>query len=230
MPHDAIDAAGLSAREAYQLLTDLVAPRPIAWVSTQDEHGRRNLAPFSYYQAVCSAPPMVLFSSSWHGDGRPKDTLRNILATGTFVVNHVDRALAGAMNLTAGDFEAGVDEWTMVDAAGLGPLTPAASHAVAPPRVAQAKAALECRLVHALPLGHGVHGMPSTTLVVGEVVWFWLQAGLRTADAQGRPQAIDTAQLDSVGRLGGIAYTDTHGAFTMPRPPRPGTGKPPGTA
>lgn len=218
MDHETILAASLSARETYQLMTDLVAPRPIAWVSTQSAAGRRNLAPFSYYQAVCSQPPMVVIACSWHADGTPKDTLRNILETCEFVVNHTSRPLVEAMNATSGDYPPEIDEWDEVARAGMATLTPVASHHVAPPRIGQVAAALECRLVHAIPLGSGPHQRPSSTLVVGEVVAFQLAPGLRRRDARGRSVAIDPAQLDAVGRLGGIAYTDTRGLFLLARP------------
>lgn len=215
--HATIEAAGLPAREAYQLMIDLVAPRPIAWVSTCDDEGRRNLAPFSYYQGVCSQPPMIVLSIAWR-DGRPKDTLRNILATGELVVNHVDREHAAAMNATSADEPPEVDEWAEVIAAGLGPLTPVPARMVRPCLVGEAKAALECRLVHAIPLGHARHGGPSSTLVVAEVVAFRLAPALVVRDESGRLRPIDPAQLASVGRMGQIAYTDTTAVFSMPRP------------
>jgi len=221
MDHETIDAGTLSVREIYQLMTDLVAPRPIAWVSTQDETGRRNLAPFSYFQAVCSHPPMIVIACSWHPDGRPKDTLRNILATGELVVNHTCRTLAAAMNATSGDYPPEIDEWQEVARIGVATLTPVASSRVSPPRIGQAAAALECRLVHAIPLGEGRPGRPSSTLVVAEVVAFQLAPGLVRRDARGRMVAIDPARLDAVGRLGGIAYTDTSGRFDLARPNLP---------
>jgi flavin reductase (DIM6/NTAB) family NADH-FMN oxidoreductase RutF len=218
MDHETIEASALSVRETYQLMTDLVAPRPIAWVSTQDSDGRRNLAPFSYYQAVCSHPPMIVIACSWRPDGRPKDTLRNILATGELVVNHTDRTLAEAMNATSGDYPPEIDEWQEVARVGVASLTPVASTHVSPPRIGQVSAALECRLVHAIPLGTGPHGRPSSTLVVAEVVAFQLAQGLLRRDARGRTLAIDPTRLGAVGRLGGIAYTDTTGLFHLARP------------
>ncbi len=218
MDHEPIFADSLPVRETYQLMIDLVAPRPIAWVSTVDAEGRRNLAPFSYYQAVCSRPPMVTLAISWHADGRPKDTLRNILEVGTFVVNHTQRDAAEAMNLTSGEYPPEIDEWEVVERAGIGKLSPVASRIAAAPRIAEAMAALECRLVHAIPLGEGRAGRPSSTLVVGEVVLFWLAPGLAQRDARGRLRPIDPARLASLGRLGGIAYTDTEGRFEMARP------------
>ncbi len=221
MEHVTIEAAGLPAREAYQLMIDLIAPRPIAWVSTCDGEGRRNLAPFSYYQGVCSQPPTIVLSIAWR-DGRPKDTLRNILATGELVVNHVDREHAAAMNTTSADVGPEVDEWAEVVAAGLGPLTPVAARTVRACVVGEAKAALECRLVHAIPLGHSRNGAPSSTLIIAEVNAFRLAPGLAERDDAGRLRPIDPAQLASIGRLGQIAYTETTAVFSMPRP-RPRT-------
>ena len=194
-----IPAASLSAAEAYRLMTDLVAPRPIAWVSTVDGEGRRNLAPFSYYQAVCSRPPM------------------NVLATRELVVCHVHRAQAEAMNATSAAYARGVSEWEAVG------IEAAPSRVVAPPRVASSHAALECVLRHALPLGDGPQG-PSSTLVLAEVVHFYVRPGLVVRDPGGRARPIDPAALDAVGRLGGIAYTTTQLRFELPRPALPAEG------
>ena len=219
MEHEAIDPAGLPAREAYQLMIDLVAPRPIAWVSSMDEDGARNLAPFSYYQGVCSRPPTIVLGLAWRPDGTPKDTLRNVLATGEFTVNHVRREHAEAMNLTSGDHPPEVGEWDLLAATpGVARLTPAPSRCVAPPRIAEAHAALECRLVHAIPLGRGRAGRPSSTLVVAEIAMFWVARDILARDDRGRLRPLDPARLASVGRLGGIAYTDTVATFSMPRP------------
>jgi flavin reductase (DIM6/NTAB) family NADH-FMN oxidoreductase RutF len=216
--HEPIEASSLPTREAYQLMIDLVSPRPIAWVSTVDVEGRRNLAPFSYYQAVCSHPPMIVLSISWHSDGTPKDTLRNILEVGTFVVNHTRRAHAEVMNLTSGEYAPEIDEWDVVERAASGMLTAVPSRIAAAPRIGQAMAALECRLVQAIPLGEGRAGRPSSTLVLAEVALFWLERTLVQRDERGRLRPLDPARLASLGRMGGIAYTDTEGRFEMARP------------
>ena len=212
-----IPAATLSAADAYRLMTDLVAPRPIAWVSTVDGEGRRNLAPFSYYQAVCSRPPMIALAIAAPPGGGAKDTLANVLATRELVVCHVHRAQAEAMNATSAAYAHGVSEWA---AAGI---EAAPSRVVAPPRVASSHAALECVLRHALPLGDGPQG-PSSTLVLAEVVHFYVRPGLVVRDQGGRPRPIDPAALDAVGRLGGIAYTTTELRFELPRPALPAEG------
>lgn len=196
-------------------MTDLVAPRPIAWVSSEDGQGRRNLAPFSYYQAVCSHPPMLVLAISWHADGRMKDTLANILERREFVVSHVGEPLLAAMNATSAMYPPDVSEW---DAVGVD-AEPAA--VVAPPRVAGSLAHLECRLTQAIPLGVGAPGKPSATLVLAEVVHFAVAADLVTRDARGRLLPIDPARLAAVGRLGGIAYTRTTDRVSLARPDLP---------
>ncbi len=216
--HDRLDAETLSARDAYRLMTDLVAPRPIAWVSTVDEDGRANLAPFSYFQAVCSAPPMVVLAFASRPDGRPKDTLANILACRELTINHVSDEQAAAMNMTSGGFEPEIDEWTLAgDGGATLPSLPSAT--VAPARVAGAVAAMECRMTRAIPLGEGRKGGPSTTLVVAQVQVFWVRAGLAQRDGRGHLRPIDPVALGSVGRLGGMSYARTTDVFEMDRPP-----------
>ncbi len=209
----------MSSRDAYRLMTDLIAPRPIAWVSTLDVQGRPNLAPFSYYQAVCSRPPMVILAIGDRPDGRPKDTLANILARREFTINHVSESLAAGMNASSASVEPEVDEWEhAADGARLASLP---AQTVAPPRVAQARASMECRLVHAIPLGERADGRPSTTLLVGEVQVFWIERGLVRRDERGRLMPIEPGALASVGRLGGMAYTRTTDTFELERPKVP---------
>jgi flavin reductase (DIM6/NTAB) family NADH-FMN oxidoreductase RutF len=207
-----IDPASLVGADAYRLMTGIVTPRPIAWVSTVGVNGTGNLAPFSYFQAVCSSPPTIMLSVAFHGDGRPKDTLRNILDRGEFTISHVSEPLAQAMNDTSVSLGPGESEW---ESAGV---TPASSTVVAPPRVADALAAMECRLVHALPVGQSRSGGPSTMLILGEVVAFHLQQGLVPRDEQGRIQNLDPGAVQSVGRMGGPDYSRSTDVFQMPRP------------
>ena len=196
-------------------MTDLVAPRPIAWVSSEDAQGRRNLAPFSYYQAVCSRPAMIVLSIAWHPDGRMKDTLANILARHEFCVSHVSEPWVLAMNATSAAYPPEVSEWSAVG------IPAERARVVAPPRVAGALAHLECRLTQATPLGVGAPGFPSSTLVLAEVVHFAVRADLLVRDARGRLLPIDPAHLAAVGRLGGIAYTRTTDRLALPRPEPP---------
>lgn len=222
--HERLDAATLSSGDTYRLMTDLVAPRPIAWVSTLDEHGRPNLAPFSYFQGVCSQPAMVMLAIAHRarvrGGAGPKDTLANILARRELTISHVCEPLAAAMNATSADLPPGENEWEAAGEPGL-PLASAASAIVAPPRVAAARAALECRMTHAIPLGQGPHGGPSTTLVLAEVLVFWVARELVQRDGRGRLVPIDPAALAAVGRLGGMSYARTRDTFELSRPKVP---------
>jgi len=121
---------------AHNPFKAIVAPRPIGWISTVDREGRINLAPYSFFNAVSDAPPMLYFSTT----GARKDSLNNIEATGEFVVNFVGAAQAVAMNATSASVAHGIDEFTLAG------LEHAPSTMVAPPRVAGAIAAMECRL------------------------------------------------------------------------------------
>jgi flavin reductase (DIM6/NTAB) family NADH-FMN oxidoreductase RutF len=213
--HERVFADALSTSDTYRLMTDVIAPRPIAWVSTLGHDGHGNLAPFSYFQGVCSRPPTIVLGIASRPDGTPKDTLRNILATRELTISHVSEPLVTAMNRTSGEYPPGFDEWQLVhdDA-----LTPAASCRVRPPWIGQAKVALECRMTHAIPLGESPHGGPSSTLVVARILCFHVAPGLLQKDARGRLAAIDPAQLASVGRLGGIAYARTNERIELARP------------
>ena len=213
---DELPASSLSAAESYRLMTDLVAPRPIAWVSTCDAEGRGNLAPFSYFQAVCSHPPTIVLGIAWYPDGRMKDTLRNIFETRELVVSHVNEGLVAAAVATSVAYEHGISEWERAGVAA------APSSEVRPARVAEAVSSMECVLRHAIPLGAGPAGTPSSTLVVAEVVHFAIAEGLLHRDPRGRLQPIDPARLGAVGRMGGIAYTTTDSRLEIPRPSVPG--------
>jgi flavin reductase (DIM6/NTAB) family NADH-FMN oxidoreductase RutF len=210
-----LPADGLSARDSYRLMTDFIAPRPIAWVSSVDGEGRANLAPFSYFQAVCSRPPTIVLGIGWLSDGRPKHTLANVLETGELTISHVSEPLAEQMNASSADYPAGVSEWEACGVAS----KPA--RVVAPARVAGALGGFECRLTHAIPLGATSRGTPSSTLVVAEVVHVWAREGLLERDERGHLLPTDPAKLHAVGRLGGIGYTTTAGHFELVRPAAP---------
>lgn len=194
MAHIAIDPAAQTTRENYLLLTNLVVPRPIAWVSSLAPDGTRNLAPHSYFNIVSSDPPIVHFTQS----GR-KDTLNNVEASGEFVINLVSAELAEAMNLTSANFPPDQDEfsWAGLEA------TP--STHVAAPRVTAAKASMECRVRTILPMGNG-------NMVFGDVLAVHVDESIW---ADGR---IDVAAMAPIGRLGGSAYTHVADIFKLTRP------------
>lgn len=187
--------------EIARLLLSLVVPRPIAWVSTIALDGTLNLAPFSFFNAVSSRPPVVMIAISDRA-GSTKDTLHNARATGELVVNIVDEELAESMNQTAADWLPEVDEFERTG------LATAASVEVRPPRVAAAPVALECRLSQIVPITDS-----SYTLVLARVVWLHLRADLI------RPNGlVDAARLRPVARLGGEEYSAIGRIFSMVRP------------
>jgi flavin reductase (DIM6/NTAB) family NADH-FMN oxidoreductase RutF len=187
---------------AYKLLIGCVVPRPIAWVSTIDGAGIKNLAPFSFFMGVCGDPPTVAFSSGPRAGGR-KDTARNAEATGEFVVNVVDDEHAEAMNLSSGEYAADVDEFALVG------LASAPGVRVKAPRVATAPISLECRVAQIVRVGNGPH-----SVVFGEIVYMHIRDALYDATT-GR---IDVFALRPVGRLAGHMYSRTHELFEMKRP------------
>jgi flavin reductase (DIM6/NTAB) family NADH-FMN oxidoreductase RutF len=154
-----IDPLLHSNLDNYKLLTNLVVPRPIAWVTSQNQNGVVNLAPFSFFNAIGSDPLYVIISIGLNDSGKPKDTATNIQANGEFVVNLVTEELFAAMNISAADFPPGQSE---LEAAHL---HQAPSMRIKTPRVAEAQASLECTLFSVQPLG-------ANTLFIGEVVMF----------------------------------------------------------
>jgi flavin reductase (DIM6/NTAB) family NADH-FMN oxidoreductase RutF len=195
-----IDPTTLSERDAYRLLISVVAPRPIAWVSSLGVDGTRNLAPFSFFNAVGN-PWTVMVSIGGRAGGQ-KDTLRNVRETGEFVVNIVDETLAERMNLTSGEYGYEVDEF---ERAGL---TPAPSEAVRPPRVAEAGVSMEARLTQVVP----VEGT-RYTMILGQVVRYHLRDGLLRDNG-----LVDATLLRPVARLGGDEYATIGRVFELKRP------------
>ena len=192
----------VTPQSIYKLLIGCVVPRPIAWVSSLSEDAIPNLAPFSFFMAVCNNPPTLAFSSGRRED-KKKDTVRNIEYTQDFVVNLVDDALAEQMNLTSGEYPPEVDEFALTG------LTAAPGIKVKAPRVVEAPISMECRVVQILPVGHGPH-----SLVLGEIVYFHIRDDLYNPST-GR---IDMHRLHPVGRLAGNLYTHVHDIFEMKRP------------
>ena len=148
VPHD----------QAYKLVVSSVVPRPVAWVVSQDRQGVLNAAPYSFFNAFSSNPVVVAIGCGQTPDHRAKDTLANIEATGEFVVNLVSADLAEAMNITAVDFDAGVNEITEAG------LTTLPSTKIKVPRIAESPVALECERLAAIDLGN------ERTLVIGRVL------------------------------------------------------------
>jgi flavin reductase (DIM6/NTAB) family NADH-FMN oxidoreductase RutF len=180
----------------------IVAPRPIGWISSLDAAGRPNLAPYSFFNAFCTFPPIVGFASE-----RRKDSVDNVEATGEFVCNLVGMELAEAMNATSAGVPHGEDEMALAG------LEAAACTVVKPPRVAKAAAALECKLLQVVRLA-GADGIPlDNWLVLGEVV------GVHIADRFLVDGRFDTAAAQPVARCGYRGdYAVVTGLFEMIRP------------
>jgi flavin reductase (DIM6/NTAB) family NADH-FMN oxidoreductase RutF len=190
-------------RNVYKLMIGAIVPRPIAFVSSMNAAGKRNLAPFSFFNGVCSNPPIVLFSTVVRADGKQKDTLYNIEATKEYVISAVSEDFAEQMNICSEDFPPDVDEFAVSK------LTPVASDLVKPPRVGESRFSMECRLVQIVSFG--THPGAGAT-IFGEVLRF------HVADELFDNFRIDPDALRAIGRMGGPAYTRTRDRFEMTRP------------
>jgi len=201
-PKILVDPATIPPMNSYKLLIGSIVPRPIGFISTISAGGVHNLAPFSFFNAICGNPPVVCFAS---GTRSPeKDTLANVRASGEFVVNIVNEAIAEQMNLTSGEYPAEVDEFKVSG------LTPVASKLVRPPYVAESPMNMECKLLQIVEVSTRVP--LGGTLVIGEVVQFHVDPALFDN------YRIDAEKLRAIGRMGGNDYTRTHDRFTMIRP------------
>ncbi len=201
-----LDFTQLPARDVYNWMVSTILPRPIAWVSTISADGRTNLAPFSFFQGVCSNPPTLMFVPVNLRDGAKKDTVRNIEAVPEFVVNLVPHALAESMNACAALLPYGESEFEKFGIAA----TP--SQRVRPPRVAASPVSFECTLDRFVHIGEGPL---AANVVFGRIQVVHVNDAILGPD--GKP---DAAKLDLIGRLGGEAYARTTDRFSIKRPDR----------
>ena len=199
-----IDVAGAAVVDVYRMLVGLVAPRPIAWVTTRSPGGVVNLAPFSFYNLFGANPPVVIISPTLTRDGRKKDTLLNVERTGEFVVNAATERHAEEINRSSLALPPDESE---VELLGLETLP---SRRVAPPRLADVPFALECRVRQILPIGTGPI---AANLVIGEVVTVVVDDDV--LDAAGAP---DPARIAAVARMGGDTWCRTTDRFEQSRP------------
>jgi flavin reductase (DIM6/NTAB) family NADH-FMN oxidoreductase RutF len=205
--------SALPHRELYSILISAVVPRPIAWVSSLSASGQPNLAPFSFFNAVCSKPPLLAFAPGMRaakqpavesgGDWEQKDTLRNVRETGEFVINLVTYELAEAMNLTSGDYDSSVDEFELAKVAS------ASSKVVRPRRVAESPVSFECKLHQILDFNPEPEG---GSLVIGQIV------SIHINDEHIKQGRLDRNSVDLIGRMGGMQYTRTTERFEIVRP------------
>jgi flavin reductase (DIM6/NTAB) family NADH-FMN oxidoreductase RutF len=201
-------ASSLRSRDCYALLTSLIVPRPIAWVSTMDATGATNLAPFSYFTGLGSDPPMVTLGIAQRRDGTDKDTVRIARATGVLCINLVEEHDAERMNASSAELPAGHSE---IDALRIATMPCAA---IAGVRVASARAALECRLVDVHRYGRRV----AVNLLVAEVVHFFVADGLLSDRVEGAPLAASPDAIRPLARLGDRFYAKLGERVQMQRP------------
>jgi flavin reductase (DIM6/NTAB) family NADH-FMN oxidoreductase RutF len=196
------DLAKLEAKDRYKLLSSTVIPRPIALITTVDEQGRVNAAPYSFFNMFSEDPPTCVIGVQRRPDGRPKDTAHYIREDGEFVVNMVDMDLAEAMNITAINFEPGIDELAMAR------LTTLPSRLVKPPRIANAPVAFECKRTFTMQLS------AERDIVVGQVLTMHAREGLIDPETL----YLDQSQYDVVGRLYADLYCPLREVFALKRP------------
>ena len=182
--------------ETHKLMIGSIVPRPIAFVSTLSKDGFENLAPFSYFNGICSNPPSIMFCPARRGyDCKTKDTLNNIRDTEEFAVNIVSEDFAEQMVSTSTDFEPEVNEFEVSG------LTPEPCQKIAPPKVAEAKISFECKLNQIVPVGN--EGPGGGFVIIGTIVLFHID------DDVYEDGYINLEKLRPIGRLAGNMYTRT---------------------
>lgn len=187
----------------YKLLTGLVIPRPIGWISTVDENGINNLAPFSFFNVVGEDPPHVMFSTVRTGD-KNKDTLNNVLANKQFAVNLVTEDVVEQMNTTSNAVENAVDEFQLAN------LTPIPCELIKPKRVAEAKAHFECEMVHHYFLEDHKNG--GACIVIGKVLMMHIADEILLENYR-----INLDKYQPVARLAGSNYSKLGETFSIKR-------------
>ncbi|OWV70190.1 flavin reductase [Rhizobium sp. R634] len=196
------DFKELSERERYKLMIGTIIPRPIALVTTVDEHGRINAAPFSFFNCLSADPPILAIGVENHPDMSFKDTGHNIRMTEVFTVNIVSFAIAEAMHVCGAKYPRGVDE---LKEAGL---TAVPGEKVASPFIAEAPAAFECKRHVTLELGR------SRQIIMGEIVYAHYRDGIVDPERL----HVDPAAVDAIARLGGDSCATTRDRFEMLTP------------
>lgn len=198
--HTHFDFSTLSARDRYKLLIGTVIPRPIAFVTTVDEHGAPNAAPFSFFNCLSADPAIVAIGVENHANMRFKDTGHNIRMTEEFTVNVVDDEMVDAMNVCAVPFPSDVDELAKAG------LTAIKGTHVGCPRIAEAPASLECRRYITLAVGK------SREIILGLVLGCFVRDGI----ANPLTKHVDQRKMDAIGRLGGHGYSRIRDQFDLP--------------
>ncbi|NWK83217.1 flavin reductase family protein [Staphylococcus sp. GSSP0090] len=197
------NANTLTKQQNYKLLSGSIIPRPVAFVTTQDKDGNLNAAPFSFFNVVCSAPPMIMISTA-RSQGKRKDTSLNIEETGSFVVHITDELTVEEINKTAAPIDRKENELDRTQ------LTCVNSDLVPVPGIEQAKIRMECKLNQLITLGDEQEG---SDLIIGEVVMYHIDDAVYFDDSK-----IDAQALSPVARLAGNDYAVLGKPFTIKRP------------
>ena len=183
-----IDVKELDKSQIYKLMTSVIVPRPIAWISTVSKDGVYNIAPFSYFAGVSSQPPIIMVSIGRKENGEKKDTWQNIEDTGEFVVNIVVKQLAEKMNITSAPFAPEEDEFEKAN------LTPKKADIVKAPLIEEAPINIECKKYKIVNIG-------KMGVIFGEILKFHIRD-----DILNEKGYVDTTKLEIVGRMGGANY------------------------
>lgn len=194
-------------RANHHTLLSCVLPRPIAFVSTLSAEGVANLAPFSFFNAMCSDPPTLVFGPATKADGDEKDTVANLMQVGECVVNVVTYDMRQAMNQASYPYPHNVSEF---EKAGF---TPLPSVHVKPPRVAESPVHMECKLNQIVKIGSGAL---AGNICIVEVVCFHIADELCLPDG-----TADITKIDLIARLGGDGYSTVRDRFDLPKPATP---------
>jgi len=187
----------------YKLLTGIIIPRPIGWISTIDSNGINNLAPFSYFNMVSSDPPCVMFSTR-RDNNKNKDTLNNVLQNGQFVVNLVTLEVVEQMNATSEAFPADVDEFIITN------LTPIDSVSIQPKRVKESPIHLECEMIHHYFMDNNEGG--GACIVIGKIKTIHIDDSILMENNR-----INLDVYKPVARLAGSNYSTLGELFSIKR-------------
>ena len=203
-----IDPQKLSFQENHKIMIGSILPRPIALVSTVSLDGKNNLAPFSYFNGVCSNPPTIMFAPARRGyDGKTKDTLNNIESMKEFVINIVSEDFAAQMVSCSTDYEPDIDEFS------ISKLTPIKCVKIKSSRVQEARISYECELHKIIPVGNS--GPGGGFVVIGTIVLFHIDDELYDNGH------INIQELNPIGRLAGNKYTRVQDTLEIKRKVKP---------
>ncbi|CAG9298207.1 flavin reductase family protein [Celerinatantimonas diazotrophica] len=203
-----LDFSRLKGNDSYHAMIQTIIPRPIAWVLSENDSGNYNIAPFSFFNAVCANPPLIMFSVAPATDNRgEKDTLYNIRQRRQFVVHIADASLAEQVTQTAASLPRNHSE------AGASSLTMSKMTKFALPRISQAKVALGCQLHQLQTIGHE----GTQTLIFGQIMQAYIDDDIGYINEQGRI-IINPQKLMPLARLGGDIYQLPGDILTIERP------------